>query len=88
MLLSFLPTESWVALAILAAALIGVGGTGEKILSIRYLPDATTLMLWLAVSLIVYSIIFGILYPFEEGVPATHIAAIFGSGVVLSLIHI
>ena len=48
MLLSFLPTESWIALAILAAALIGIGGTGEKILSIRYLPDATTLMLWLA----------------------------------------
>ena len=85
MLLSFLPTESWIALAILAAALIGIGGTGEKILSIRYLPDATTLMLWLAVSLIVYSIIFGILYPFEEGVPATHIAAIFGSGVVYGI---
>ena len=85
MLLSFLPTESWIALAILAAALIGVGGTGEKILSIRYLPDATTLMLWLGVSLIVYSIIFGILYPFEEGIPTTHIAAIFGSGVVYGI---
>lgn len=85
MLLSFLPTESWVALAILAASLIGLGGTGEKILSIRYLPDATTLMLWLAVSLIVYSIIFGILYPFDASVPGTHIAAIFGSGAVYGI---
>ena len=80
MFLSFLPTESWSALAILAAALIGIGGTGEKILSLRYLPDATTLMLWLGVSLIVYSIIFGILYPFDEDVPTTHMVAIFGSG--------
>lgn len=85
MFLSFLPTESWMVLAVLGAALVGIGNSGEKVLSIRYMPDATTLMLWLAISLIIYSVIFAILYPFHESVPRSHIAAIFGSGIMYGI---
>lgn len=71
---------SWLGLAIIAAALTGLGNVGEKVLASRFMPDANSLMGWLAVSILGYGIVFAIIYPFAAGTPGGHIAAVFGSG--------
>jgi len=72
---------SWIALAIVAAALTGLGNVGEKVLASRYMPDTASLMGWLALSVLGYGVVFAFLYPFAAGTPLGHIIAVFGSGV-------
>ncbi|MDA1189500.1 MAG: EamA family transporter, partial [Chloroflexi bacterium] len=71
---------SWIAFALAATFLIGVGSILEKLLISRYLPGSKTFLGWLALSMIPHCIIFAFVFPVPDGTPFIRIIAMVGTG--------
>ena len=71
---------SWSALVLIATAIIAVGSIIEKQLVSRYLPDTSTFLGWMALSMLPHALVMALLYPVPPDTPLDRVLILVAGG--------